>query len=217
MKNRTIIALYSIPYAILNIIFILAAKEILFSYKNFFSNFSLYMMLCSMILLIIVYIYWLKPYKISKSDLKNKNIYRCISKKELKNIIVEHNKVYIKRKKHKNNFDYNFIKLPFIYFHSDLKKNSFMYNHSILKFPEYILIIPVSNLMDEIYTRNIDKAILYTSDYLGTAKIIKTDKLQFSKLVGIKYISTYLKNVLLLYCIGIFFISLLYFIFFSKL
>lgn len=54
-----------------------------------------------------------------------------------------------------------------VYFHSSLRGNSFLYNHGYRhKKIDYVLIIPVENLSDNLLIRRADGAIADTGEYV---------------------------------------------------
>jgi hypothetical protein len=129
--------------------------------------------------------YWL-AYKISKENLKQKFVYHLLDKNKLDKVTKSKNKtlyqVELKRTKGILN-NYSGAGREFTYFHTDFKEYSYFFNHFLKKIqPVYMLIIQVNNLDENLlYSRNIDKSLLYADEYIGEAKVINISKMKFIK------------------------------------
>jgi len=103
-----------------------------------------------------------------KSPEHRKFVYHLLSAEKLARVKIDKNIVSIKRS-HGFMKNYSTWGRGATYFHTSFKGYSYFYNHFFKnKLPDYLLIIPY-NLLNEklIYIREIDKAILYKSDYVG--------------------------------------------------
>lgn len=173
-------------YYIIVVIILLAFAILIFLLNSWLFNLNrrtFYIILfCVIVLKLMLYFKLYFARKIDLKRIKQKNIYHLLDKKKLKKILVSENNICLKQTKGllKN---YSRYGKKFVYFHSNFKGYSYFFNHFLKrKLPEYMLIVPVKNLKDKaIYTRLIDKAILYESEYLGKAKIVKVERFLFMK------------------------------------
>lgn len=139
-------------------------------------------------LILSISIYWkyslVKP--INKKDIKSKYVYHCLSKDKL-NAVMDGNIVHLKKTTKKYHNKSTLFK-NVVYYHSSLRTNSFFYNHSFrYKKLDYVLIIPVSNLSNNLSVRKRDGAIVDFNDYKGKAKCIPISKLNIYKPIEKKY------------------------------
>ncbi|KOY66136.1 hypothetical protein [Clostridium sporogenes] len=187
-KSKTFFNVYSLYNFLKNSLIILAT--LLGIIKGFFIKSALCLLLIIIVeLIIIVFIikkyYIAKP--ISKNDIKQKYLYHCLSKEKLESIS-NNNYIYLKRTSKKI---YNLSSLfrPVVYFHSNLRGNSLVYNHGYrIKDMDYILIIDKKYLSDNLYMRKIDDAILDRNEFIGKCKCISINKFNVYKKIKNKYI-----------------------------
>lgn len=142
-------------------------------------------------------VYCFKKYTIakpvSKRDIKSKYLYHCLSKEKLEKVI-NGDTVHLKRTTDKWHNISTLFKNS-VYFHSSLRGNSFLYNHGYrYKKIDYVLIIPIENLSDNLLMRKCDGAIIDLEDYKGKAKCISINKIDIYKKVNNKYIGYVIRD-----------------------
>ncbi len=137
---------------------------------------------------ILLYIVMYKQYYKAKpmSQFNNKYVYHLLNAEKLKKIEKD-GCFHIKPTKGFLS-NYSGLGKKFVYFHSDFKKFSYCFNHLFKKeLPTYLMIVPTANLNKEkMHVRKIDGAVLYESDYVGKAKVVRADKFQFIKHIDFK-------------------------------
>lgn len=213
-KSKTFFNIYSLYNFLKYSLIILAVVWGII--KVFFIKSDLYILLIIIIELIIV-VFIIKKYyiakPISKNDIKQKYLYHCLSKEKLKRVS-NNNYMYLQRTSKKI---YNLSSLfrPVVYFHSNLRGNSLVYNHGYrIKDMDYVLIIDKKYLSDNLYMRKIDNAILDSNEFIGKCKCISINKFNVYKKIKNKYIKhIFIDSVTLFLIIDLLVMYTMFFVF----
>lgn len=153
-------------------------------------------------IILLIFIIFFKKYCISKPidklDLKRKYVYHCLSKEKFDKVYNNGIANIYKTTGLWANISTYFKKA--VYFHSDMRGISFLYNHGLKhKNIEYILIVPIENLSDNIRIRKIDGAIMDLKNYHGRAKCIPISKFDIYKRISIVHMITMIGDYFLLF------------------